>query len=408
MMRALSRLPAVVLLCLCVNARAQDAALRMSEAKALAALQAELQRRSTTDEFSGAVLIAKEGKAIFQMAYGAANREQKVANTLATPFRFGSMGKMFTGVAVLQLVQAGRVGLSDPLSKYLPDYPNRSIANASLHQLLTHTAGTGDIFTPEYDARRGEMKELQDYVALYGARRPDFDPGLKHEYSNYGFILLGRVIEVVSGQRYADYVREHIFKPAGMLATDNLPEAQVKNLAIPYSSGVMRRRLLPPLEPGADTPNGAPPLLRGMAAGEQLSPMAAGDAPETQTSLRSVVAELPYSGSSAGGGYTTVGDLLKFAIALQSYKLLDAQHTQLLTTGKVATPRANLQYAYGFEDARSSDGVRRLGHGGGTAGVNGELSIFPESKYTVIVLANRDPPAADEVASFINERLPAE
>ncbi len=124
--------------------------------------------------------------------------------------------------------------------------------------------------------------------------------------------------------------------------------------------------------------------------------------------LKPTTGSLPYRGTSAGGGYTTVGDLLKFANALGSNKLLSAQNTELLTTGKVATRMRGAKYAFGFEDEVTKDGVRRIGHGGGSPGMNGRLSIFPGSKYVVVVLANFDPPAADSMARFICDHLPLE
>ena len=118
--------------------------------------------------------------------YGYADREQKILNTVETKFGFGSMGKMLTGVAVMPLVQAGKIQIDDHIAKYLPDYPSKEVAAVTIHQLLTHTGGTGDIFGPEFDARRLELKELSDYVALYGNRGLRFMPGSKWEYSNYG------------------------------------------------------------------------------------------------------------------------------------------------------------------------------------------------------------------------------
>jgi len=113
---------------------------------------------------------------------------------------------------------------------------------------------------------------------------------------------------------------------------------------------------------------------------------------------------LPYRGTSAGGGYTTVEDLQKFASALLNHKLLDAEHTELLTTGHADTPRGS-KYAYGFMDSRE-DGVRSFGHGGGAPGMNGDLLIFPESGYVIAVLANLDPPAAERISSYASNRLP--
>src|SRR5678816_2353300 len=117
--------------------------------------------------------------------------------------------KMFTATSILQLVQAGKIKLTDALGKYVTDYPNREVATkVTIHQLLTHTGGTGDIFGPEFDAHREELRTLADYVRLYGRRGPEFEPGSRWAYSNYGFILLGAVIERVTGHSYYDYVQQ--------------------------------------------------------------------------------------------------------------------------------------------------------------------------------------------------------
>jgi len=327
-------------------------------------LDAELARRAADGSFSGAVSISEAGVPRYSAARGDARNGQS-PNTVDTKFRFGSMGKMFTAVAIAQLAQAGNLSFDDPLGKYLRDYPNAEVAKVTLHQLLTHTGGTGDIFGPEFIEKRGQLKELRDYVALYGTRAPEFAPGSRHQYSNYGFILLGRVIEEVSGMSYDRYVRERIFLPAGMNSTDNQPEsAQVRDLAVPYTS-------------------------------------------DAGGSLRSAADTLPWRGTSAGGGYSTVGDLQKFAAALLAHRLLDAQHTTLLLTGKVATPRPGMRYAYGFEDAGLPNGLHRVGHGGGAPGMNGVLAIYPEAGYVVVVLANRDPPAAMAIDRFVADRVVA-
>src|SRR5207245_3303091 len=201
---------------------------RMSQDAALAALRAELDKRAAADRFSGTVLIAKSGKPILTAGYGLADREKKIPNQLHTRFRIGSMNKMFTAVAVLQLAQAGKIKLTDPLGKYLTDYPNKDLASkVTIHHLLTHTGGTGDFFGPEFDAHRLELRTLQDYVKLYGKRGLAFEPGSRWEYSNYGFLLLGVVIERVTGKSYYDYVAEHVYKPAGMTLTAPLTEDQL-------------------------------------------------------------------------------------------------------------------------------------------------------------------------------------
>src|SRR5438445_11194946 len=126
------------------------------------------------------------------------------------------MNKMFTATSILQLVQAGKISLTDPIGKMLTDYPNQDVAaKVTVHHLLTHTGGTGDIFGPEFNAHRLELRTLNDYVALYGKRSLAFEPGSRWEYSNYGMILLGVAIERVSKQSYYEYVTEHIYKPRG-------------------------------------------------------------------------------------------------------------------------------------------------------------------------------------------------
>lgn len=364
--------------------------LRTSEGQVIRELETELRKESSKGDFSGAVLIAKAGAPIFQAANNYADREKKIRNTVNTKFRFGSMGKMFTAVAVLQLVQAGKIRLDASIAQYLPGYPNKDVAAVTIHQLLTHTGGTGDIFSPEFDEHRNEIRTLSDYVKLYGNRALQFTPGGKWSYSNYGYLLLGRIVEVVSGQSYYDYVRDHIFNPAGMNSTGNLPEDQhVPDLAIGYTRGGGTRLIGPGPGPrsGALPPLGPPPTL---------GPRLTGSSPPPSTApLKSTNGTLPYRGTSAGGGYSTVGDLLNFVNALISNRLLDAHYTELLTTGKVETTRRGVKYAYGFEDQLAPDGARFFGHGGGSPGTNGRLSVFPQSGYVVIVLANLDPPPAD-------------
>ncbi|MEX2284254.1 MAG: serine hydrolase domain-containing protein [Gemmatimonadota bacterium] len=341
---------------------------RMTEAELIPALTAKLLKDVAADRFAGSVLFAKiengTSKVLFSRSYGLADREGKLPNTLDTRYRIGSMNKMFTAVSILQLVQAGRIKLTDPVGKYLTDYPNQDLANkVTIHHLLTHTGGTGDIFGPQYNARRLELRTLNDYVALYGQRAPAYEPGSRWAYSNYGMLLLGVVIEKVSGKSYYEYVAQNIYAPAGMTRSGSEPESEaVRERSIGY--------------------------LRAQGSNAWT--------PNTNT--------LPYRGTSAGGGYSTVSDLLKFATALMTHKLLNAENTALLITGKVDTGGGG-KYAYGFQDARK-DGVGFVGHGGGAPGMNGDLKIYPQSGYVVAVLSNLDPPAAGQVSAFIDLRLP--
>jgi CubicO group peptidase (beta-lactamase class C family) len=338
---------------------------RLTESEAVAAVKALVEKNAAAGRFAGTVLVAKNGEVLFSGAYGLADREKKIPNTLDTRFRIGSMNKMFTAVAVLQLAETGKIKLTDPLGKYITDYPNKDIATkVTIHQLLTHTGGTGDIFGPEFTTHRKELRTLNDYVTLYGKRGPQFEPGSRWRYSNYGMLLLGVVIERVTGQSYYDYVQDHIYNPAGMTLSGSLPEDQV---------------------------------VPGRSIGYMRSPGSGGWVPNTDT--------LPYRGTSAGGGYSTVGDLLRFANALLSHKLLNADSTELLITGKVEGGGGG-KYAYGFEDQRDKDGNGWVGHGGGAPGMNGDLRIYPKSGYVVAVLANLDPPAAQQISEFLDYRLP--
>ncbi|CAN5732444.1 hypothetical protein BH23GEM9_BH23GEM9_20500 [soil metagenome] len=341
------------------------ALIRMPPDSAFAvALRARLEAATAADGFSGAVLIVRDGRTVFEGAYGHADRERRIPNSLVTQFRVGSMNKMLTAVAVLQLVQAGTVRLDASLGTYLPDYPNVEMASkVTIHHLLTHTGGTGDIFGPQFTANRLELRDTDDYLRLYGTRGLLFEPGTQHVYSNYGFMLLGAVIERVSGMRYDDYVAAHVLAPAGMTDTGAAPEDS--------------------LVPGR-------PVGYMWQGGRLVS-----NAPT-----------LPYRGTPAGGWYGTVRDYERFANALREHRLLDSSHTALLLTGKVNVGQSGLvKYAYGFMD-RIQVGRRLVGHGGSAPGMSGELTFEPHGGYTIVVLSNLSPPAAVLIEFFILSNLP--
>lgn len=330
---------------------------RMSEKEALTALTARADELAKADEFSGAVLVARGGKILLEKAWGRADREAGTPVTLDTRFRIGSMNKMFTAVAILQLVEAGKLSLDDTVGKILPDYPNQDVATkVKIRHLLTHTGGTGDIFGPDFVKNRLTLREHGDYLKLYGARGLTHEPGAEQRYSNYGFVLLGAIIEKVTGSSYYDYVRAHVFQPAGMSATDSLTESE----KVPHRS-------------------------RGYMKGDN------GWTPNDDT--------LPWRGTAAGGGYSTVGDLFRFAQALESGKLLSKK---MLAE---ATREQRDGYGFGF-GARGEGELRGYGHGGGAPGMNGELKVFPDLGYVLVSLSNFDPPAASRVVSYFELRMP--
>lgn len=338
----------------------KDRSKRTTEAKALAELERELDRATDADEFSGTVTIARCGVPIFERAYNRADRERGVANTLATSFNVGSINKMMTAVAVMRLVQDGRLRLTDTIGKHIPDYPNRAIADkVTIHHLLTHTGGTGDIFDEDWEDYRLTLQTHDDYLKRFGTRGPTHAPGARFQYSNYGFVLLGAIIERVTGRSYYDAVAELVYARAKMTST-SAPLWNERVGAIGYTR------------------------WRG------------GD-------LTANVDLLPYRGMAAGGGWSTTRDLLAFGNALGRNELLDPEHTRLMTTGKIRIG-FGVKYGYGIGDMMI-DGVRCIGHNGGFPGANGELLIC-ESGYTIAMLANFDPPAASRMALRVVRRLP--
>jgi CubicO group peptidase (beta-lactamase class C family) len=334
-------------------------------------LERYLAKLSDVDVFSGAVLVAKDGQPFFVRAYGLAHREAGTPNRVDTRFNLGSMNKMFTAVSVAQLAQQGKLSFDEPIAKFLPDYPRDVAEKVTVHHLLTHTSGLGDFFGPEFFAEaKDRVRAPRDYFPLFADRPLEFEPGTDWRYSNAGFIVLGAIIEAVSSRDYFDYVREHVYTPAGMTGSDSFErDAAVPNLAIGYMDPL-------PLDPRD--------LVPEMVLGPREE--------NTRT--------LPRQGSPAGGGYATVEDLLCFDLALRTHRLLDPQHTDLVLAGKVDTAFGlDERYAYGFIDARVN-GTRITGHGGGAPGINANLDMYLDRRYTVAVLANYD-----GAAELVNRKI---
>jgi len=342
----------------------------------LTAARREIDERASSDRFSGVVLAARGDTVVLQEARGFADVEHRRPVALDTRFNLGSMDKMFTGVAIARLAQAGKLKFDDTIGTHLPDYPNRdAAARVTVQHLLTHTSGIGNIFGPAYETRRDGLKQVADYLSLFAAEPLRFEPGARWEYSNGGFIVLGAIVERLSGQSYYDYVRQHVFEPAGMTQTGFFLKTELPpNTAVGLTRGERRR----PLAPGP--PQAAAP------AGPR----------------RSNHELLPGRGSPAGGGYSTAADLHRFASALLGHRLLSKEYTDLVLTGRATTPWG--RYGYGFGE-RVVAGTRVVGHNGGFPGVNAELHILPETREVVVVLANYDPPAATQLADFLLDRM---
>ena len=302
--------------------------------------QTELVRRLTdsvdsltkSGQFSGVVLLARNGAPVFQRAYGLADRERGVANNSETAFNLGSINKIFTQIAILQLRDAGKLALDSTLATYWPDYPNSEVARrVTIRQLLRHTSGIGGtIFDPPVGGKRNDIRTLRDYLPLFVSRPLDFEPGSRNAYSNAGYVVLGLLIERLSGTDYYTYVRQHILQPAGMtrtgsFAVDSLPP----NTAIGYTRG------------DENAPASAP--------------------------LHANTQDLPGRGSSAGGGYSTATDLLRFVQALRQHRIPSG-------------PPAG------------------VGIAGGSGGINAVVEGDLPGGYDLIVLSNLDPPSAERIS----------
>ena len=319
----------------------------MSAADLGKALDGYLATLVKDDRFSGSVLVARGGKPLFEKAYGLANRSDNVPNSTATRFNIGSINKHFTRTAIGQLVFAGKLSMTDTIGTHIPDYANADARKATLQQLVDMQGGLADFFGPDFDAAgKQRFRSNRDYFEFVAPKPLLFQPGTDRRYCNSCYIVLGEIIERVSGMPYEKYVTENVMKPAGMttaafIATDEI----APNVAVGYT-----RRFGNALRSNV--------LTRGAAA------------------------------SAAGSAYAAARDLLALDEALRNGKLLDPKGT-----------------ASFFElDAPPAGRVNvSSGYAGGAPGINAGVESGPQ--WTVIVLANLDPPSAEGLADAIYRAL---
>lgn len=310
---------------------------KLPEAEMVKALGTWLDEQVKVDEFSGVVLLAKDGKPIFRQAYGFADLGLQVPNRVDTKFNLGSINKMFTRIAIDQLAEQGKLSLDDTVGQHLPDYPNADVREkVTIRQLIDHRSGMGDIFTEKFHGMaKNRIRTVQDALTLFVDDPLLFAPDTDQKYSNAGYVVLGAIVEKVAGQDYYEYIREHIYKPAGMKDSDSHElDVPVPNRAVGYTR---------------DSANG----------------------PAPGGGRRNNLFETFFKGTPAGGGYSTVDDMLAFDTILRSGKLFK-------------TPRR----------------IAGIGIAGGTGGANALLEQVDEH-YTLIVLSNYDPPAAVEVGKKV-------
>lgn len=320
-----------------------------SQAEIARLTKGALDKLVLTNDFSGCVTVTDGLKTIFDECRGLAERRFNVPVDQQTKFHIGSMNKMFTAVAIAQLVEAGKLSWDDTLALRVPEYPDQAAAKKiTVWQLLHHTSGLGDFLVPELYERRENFVDPADYLGLI-ARQPKVgEPGGEWSYSNAGYMLLGRIIENASGEGYSDYVQRHVFAPAGMTASgyDRLDDV-VPGLAVGYY---------------------------------REGPFS--------TAWKSDWFKTLYQGGPAGGGYSTNGDLVRFSAALRTGKLVNPATLAKMFADPV--PAGPGGYAAGFGD-RLSHGRHIRGHAGGIEGTDANLAIVWETGATVVLTSNQGP-----------------
>jgi CubicO group peptidase (beta-lactamase class C family) len=309
--------------------------------------RAVITRWGDEGKLSGTVLVAKGEDILFTAAYGEASKRYHVPNTLEMRFNVGSMNKMMTATAIMQLVEAGKLSLTDTLDQHLDEtwLPHAVSHRIRIEHLLTHASGLGSYFTDEFfNSSLDKYHEPEDFKPLIVTDAPKFEPGTGYRYSNNGMMLLGAVIAEVSGQSYFDYIDAHIYAPAGMTRSGCFAMDQpVEDVAMGYEKA------------------------------------------ENETGWINNSFIHPLRGGAAGGCFSTVGDLHKFALALTNHTLLTAENTERLYTAK---PEFHLEpYGYGFKIV-DMKGEAIVGHSGGFTGISGNLDIYLKGGYIVAVLSN--------------------
>ena len=329
-----------------------------------------LEEQVTADEFSGVVLIIKDGESILEYMHGFSNIEKQIPISIDTKFNIGSMDKMFTAVAIARLVQEKKLNFQDKIIKYLPDFPKESAEKITVHHILTHTEGFDSYFNEKYRENRLQLKTVSDYLDLFQDNKLLFTPGEKYQYSNSGYVVLGAIIEAISSKSYYEFIKENIFliadmQDSGSFSLDKENIVTGYTYRKPFSEELCEKR-------------------------------------------QSNINHLPYRGSPAGGGYSTCWDLHNFSKALLEEKLLNSELTDEVLTPKEIVGTKNgttLHYGYGFQILDVGDGNYRYGHGGAFAGANARLDMYPWLGYTVVVLSNYDQPAAFRIANRAGELI---
>lgn len=301
-----------------------------------------MDRFADENQFSGTVLVARDGDVLYKEAFGFANREHEVLNRIDSKYRIASLTKAFTAMAVLQLAEKGAISLQDRLRTFFPEYPELD-ERITLHHLLTHTSGIRDIEdVPDFTGHLEKLSyDKPGFIALYKDLPLWFDPGEGWKYGNCGYTMLAYIIEAVSGMSYESFIEQHILQPLGMTHTGNDSHTKfVKHRSNGYSS-----------------------------ADGSIIPAAYYD-------LGTVMA--------SGDLYSTVEDLLKWDQALYTNQLVSFGSIKMMFTPH-AHAGENRHYGYGW-----SVYSNYVEHGGWLPGYWCKIRRYPEERVLLVLLANHD------------------
>lgn len=319
---------------------------RAADGSIAARLDAAVDRAIVDADFSGALMLKRGDQVVYQRAVGQAERVFGAANRIDTRFNVASIGKMFTATAVLRLVERGRIDLDAPILRYLTDYPARAVAEQiTARQLLSHSSGVGNYWEAIAQKPSQAFVEARDFLPLIADQPLEFTPGERLGYSNGGYVILGLIVEALTGEAYADHIRRTIFEPLGMSGSGDWPlDLVVLNRADGYSRDEA--------VPGA---------------------------------WRNNLFVNQFRGGPAGGGYSTVADLLTFITALGDGRLVSPKMYATATTGLFDLGRA--RYGLGFME-ETINGHRMVGNTGGHVGIAGEVWRYEDLGYTFAMLTN--------------------
>ncbi|WP_329081865.1 MULTISPECIES: serine hydrolase domain-containing protein [unclassified Streptosporangium] len=346
------------------------------------AFDQHIKELADKDQFSGTVMIAHRGRQVLARAYGWADKEGKVPNKIDTIYALASTSKPFTGLAVVQLVQQGKLKFYDLVSKHLNGLPAGMAERITVHHLLTHTSGLGDARRageqpPPEKIHNSYEEQVADFWANLKTFELEFAPGTKKAYSSMGYTLLGELVAKVSGTSFQDYVRQNVFVPAGMKDSAYYDRRQWladKRIAHPYMYQKDGTRV---------------DAVRNLDKGSVY-----GDAGQGSNSARG------WMGTGGGNGFSTAPDLVRFAVALQGGKLTARPYTELYVNGKISAKplrentsgsslRGETFQAYG-PVAATYNNQRIVTHGGGAGGISTSWSVYLDMDWTAVILSNYD------------------